>query len=768
MKNRNTGKALLSQLAVILFAALLLMCAVTSALAEQTGATDDPYHFGLNEEEDPNAGKATGTPKPTKTPNPTPTEFPFEPGLREDHEGHLIEYQIIDSNDWRHTIKEYCRTCRMTIKAKYTEDHQLDENGHCTKCSYQCKHDRTFVHEVPADGGEKTWDGNWISYPGTEITICYRCGKYLKYENTIIRKFHNRHTSYLMPTTWLPKDDNNHCADVVCLDCGTAFRTTHYHDFNRDAPFVDDGDYETHTHEVVCLDCGYVAERREPHHWVHDSYQKDTSEGTDEGHIEVFRCDVCGALRYEKKPHDTGRHIYYKANGDLEYHEELRICDLCTYNYVVSQPHELVHDSYKHDGDSAGHLDVYKCTVCGQTVETRVPHSPKHVIWKSVSDTQDHEVVYCAICGATYTLAPVAHQFDSFAYESDDMLDNHTVYRACVKCGACEKGGKTYTEAHVFNGSMCCVKCGQSSSHVGYHIAETGYTLGWVAVDDERHAPINKCKDYSCRAEFVNYSWPKPHTFDPVTMKCTSCGFLKQGCEHHYTQAVYHTKDGHYIAGNCVKCGKPLENPYFVQHTMQTVREICFQSSNNFHIRAEIKGCSVCGYERIVYNGKGAHAFISLGDNQCCGKCGYVTGTSCEHVFECTKLESQDAYAHSVQMKCSKCGILASKLEEHDLKVISDSGWKKANENLHTHTVHYHCSVCGYETTVTENEAHELSTMLERYENIWDPKVHNKITGDECKKCGFTTNENVEKLNHHFDVDIHGVVCTDCGYRRRY
>ena len=38
----------------------------------------------------------------------------------------------------------------------------------------------------------------------------------------------------------------------------------------------------------------------------------------------------------------------------------------------------------------------------------------------------------------------------------------------------------------------------------------------------------------------------------------------------------------------------------------------------------------------------------------------------------------------------------------------------------------------------------------------------------ECKKCGFTTNENVEKLNHHFGVDIHGDVCTDCGYRRRY
>ena len=161
MKNRNTGKALLSQIAVILFTALLLMCAVTSALAEQTGATDDPYHFGLNEEEDPNAGKATGTPKPTKTPKPTLTEFLFEPGIREDHTGHKTHNTVLEITDYMHRIREYCDDCQMKIRV-YWEDHQLDAEGHCLKCSYRCKHDHTYVREVPADGGEKTWDGNWI------------------------------------------------------------------------------------------------------------------------------------------------------------------------------------------------------------------------------------------------------------------------------------------------------------------------------------------------------------------------------------------------------------------------------------------------------------------------------------------------------------------------------------------------------------------------------------------------------------------------------
>ena len=696
---------------------------------------------------------------------PTDPVYPV-PGPLEKHE-HTVSIKIVDRGYTAHRLNEWCPDCGRLLKERIEKHNFVD--GVCTVCDWECPHPPEAAEKhYERDGVKPQWDGNYIIGPGWEITECGVCRTVLSRVETTVREFHNVHTHFTPVLECLPHDADTHALIRYCDECGTEVPEYVPHNCPpSDRPYTDEGDPDTHSRLVRCADCGFWVPQQQAHTWVHDSYRKDETDGGEEGHIEVMKCSVCGAKKEVRQPHGAGTHVAYRQDGNADTHIEVLQCPLCNETFEKEQPHELVLDSYKHDGDSTGHLDVYKCTVCGQTVETRVPHSPKHVIWKSVSDTQDQEVVYCAICGATYALAPVAHQFDSFAYESD-MLDNHTVYRACVKCGACEKGGKTYTEAHVFNGSMCCVKCGQSSGHWGYHIAETGYTLGWVAVDDERHAPINKCKDYSCRAEFVNYSWPKPHTFDPVTMKCTGCGFLKEGCEHHYTQAVYYAKDGHYIAGKCVKCGKPLEKPYFVQHTMQTIREIYFQSSDNFHTRAEIKRCSACGYECIVYNGKAAHEFISLGDYQSCVKCGYVTGTSCEHEFERTKLESQDAYVHTVQLKCKKCGVLASKLEEHDLKVISDSGWQKVNENLHTHTVHYQCSVCGYETTVAENEAHELSTMPERYENIWDRKVHNKITGDECKKCGFTTNENVEKLNHHFGADIHGDVCTDCGYRRRY
>lgn len=683
MKNRNTGKALLSQLAVILFAALLLMCAVTSALAEQTGATDDPYHFGLNEEEDPNAGKVTGTPKPTKTPNPTPTEFPFEPGLREDHEGHLIEYQIIDSNDWRHTIKEYCRTCRMTIKAKYTEDHQLDENGHCTKCSYQCKHDRTFVHEVPADGGEKTWDGNWISYPGTEITVCYRCNKYLKYENTVIRKFHNRHTRFLPEQECLPHDADTHALVRICEDCGT--EVTEYVQHNcpsSDRPYTDEGDPDTHSRLVRCADCGFWVPQQQAHTWVHDSYKKDDTDGSEEGHIETVKCDVCGAVKDVKSPHDAGTLVTYRKDGDAGYHTEVRQCTLCGEQFEIRTKHELEHISYKNDGDTQTHIDVQVCILCGQEVEgERVGHSRVYITSKIISETHHAKIMRCNICGFTdFNTFTQIHHFET-AYQPNNK-ESHYVYENCHDCEA-KKNFRT--EAHKW-GNGACKKCGEAKE--GHqHEANTFYKPRFKLLNEEQHIPFYHCILSKCEAKV--YVDPEPHTFDPLTLQCTKCGYQKEGCTHQYTYKPLRfktTADEHTLMGTCTNCGKEII--VTSAHNMQFVSKSDYRPCENGHTFTVTDRCTDCGYETTRTETEGhtirAEAQV-IDDNthlESCEFCSYTVASS--HSFENN--------ASGGNHRCEVCGFE----KDHSYDISYDGITDKS------HYITYYCKACKYETSSRE------------------------------------------------------------------
>ena len=614
------------------------------------------------------------TPKPTATPEPVPS---FEPGLREDHEGHDLRYDVLEALEYTHKIRIYCNDCKKKVRT-YTEYHTLDESGHCTACTYQCKHQRTYVRTEQADGSKRSWDGEYITYPGTETTICYHCGKTLKYENKIIRKFHTMHLNTTEPE-WIPNGTNGHYADVTCLDCDTAFRATHYHEYNREAPFTDDGDPETHTHMISCRDCGYSEERREPHAWVHESYKKDVSLGTDEGHIEVLKCSVCGAVKEVKQPHGERVHVAYRQEGDAKIHTEVLQCKLCGEQFELAQPHTLEHVSYKNDGDSEGHIDVCTCTVCGATVEKRTEHRPKLIKWESISDTQDRAVVRCNICGLTYTTATSAHLYTK-GYQTNGYND-HTAFIVCTKCGV-HQAGSERTELHSYDRAnhedgTKCKECNQYASHT-HRLENRDSPHTWVPLDETMHVAKGKCCWEWCDEMIIDTRYVAEHTFDPLTLKCTGCGYLKEGCEHQYTYRP--AKDGvtdeqHTFIGTCTGCGKEIT--VTEAHTFSPEVE-------RFDDKTHLEKCEKCSYTRAV-----AHSFADAGsdDTHRCEKCGQETA----HSYKAVNAKFISAQYHEALYECEVCHHrMQTEKEEHkEIEYYLQCDGEK-------HYLISECTVCGF------------------------------------------------------------------------
>ena len=708
---------------------VLMLSVCVFALAEQTdGAPTATPGLGLI------TPKPAGTPKPTKTPKPTASPEPvptFTPGILEKHEGHDVRIIELEKLEYTHRVREYCNDCKVTIRT-YWEDHQLDAEGHCLKCSYRCKHDRTYVREVPADGGEKTWDGNWISYPGTEITVCYRCNKYLKYENTVIRKFHNRHTRFLPEQECLPHDADTHALVRICEDCGT--EVTKYVPHNcppSDKPYKDDGDSDTHSRLVRCDDCGFWVPQQQPHTWVHDSYRKDDTDGGEEGHIEVMKCTVCGAKKAVWQPHGAGTHVVYRQSGNDKTHIEVLQCPVCNETFEKERPHELEHAFCRNDGDTNTHIEVLVCTVCEAETEKREAHRPVHISWKSVSDSQDQEVVRCNMCGLTYTCAPVAHTFNTYAYESEGV-QSHRKYAACSKCGT--RNGKGVREPHARRWKDvpwdCCKNCGEIYGHS--HVLATTYIKEYRSVDENSHAKIVECK--YCYADCFEGIYA--HTFDPVTMKCTLCGYLKEGCEHQYTykpSGIGIQEEQHTLIGTCSGCGKQIT--VTEAHDMQFASATDFKPDGDNHTRSVTERCSVCGCEKQHTESEGHDMQIV-------------------EIFEYHPVD-EGSHEYSCSIKCSVCGCEKQHTESegHDMQIIEIFEYQPVDETLHSYSFSEKCSLCGAEGTDVHNESHTFSYS---YESV-NAQEHRQ-TCTKCNGYGPTT-------KHQFawsaDGSIH--ICELCG-----
>ena len=609
---------------------------------------------------------------------PTDPVYPV-PGPLEKHE-HTISIKIVDRGYTAHRLNEWCPDCGRLLKERIEGHNFVD--GVCMVCDWECPHPPEAAEKhYERDGVKPQWDGNYIIGPGWEITECGVCHTVLSRVETTVREFHNIHTHFTPVLECLPHDADTHALIRYCDECGTEVPEYVPHNCPpSDRPYTDEGDPDTHSRLVRCADCGFWVPQQQAHTWVHDSYRKDDTDGGEEGHIEVMKCSVCGAKKEVWQPHaNTKRYTSYQYN-DPEIHGELLQCGICKERYTVDRPHDIQHYTYHQDGNTATHIDVKKCTVCGQKFEERAEHKLQHIIWKNVSDTQHQEIVRCNICGWEIKRNPEAHQFDSFVYVSNDM-GSHTVYRACSKCGAVEKNGKTYTEGHTFSGRSC-TKCNQSAMHEFSHTFGR-FTGRMIQFDDVYHVEEVECGVSSCIVKYVDVYCKRMHTYDPITMKCTACGFLKEGCEHRYTQVLYQTKDGHSIGGKCVKCGKPITEPYFESHKMQTSSKYCLQYSEKSHTVVEIQKCAACGYQIIKHTGETAHKFVQEGNNQRCKECGYLKQSTCEHSFESTPdPKKQTATTHYCQLKCTKCGVETFKYEEHDLKLLSDPRWGEIDDKI--------------------------------------------------------------------------------------
>ena len=522
----------------------------------------------------------------------------------------------------------------------------------------------------------------------------------------------HEHTRFLPEQECLPHDAATHALVRICADCGAEVPEFVPHNCPpSDRPYKDDGNSETHSRLVRCADCGFWVPQQQAHTWVHYSYTK--YDGTGDYHIEVLHCSVCGAVKQVTRKHEWNP-VSCMADGNVMTHICSYECTVCGDHKEVAELHTLEHYVYKNDGSTAGHIEVLECTGCGQLVNgERRSHLPEKLYWKKVSDTQDQLTVWCSLCGLTYQEAPENHKYDGRGYESDGTPTGyHTVYQACIKCGARDPNGWAVKEKHSFSQEVC-TECGQPQRHEGNH-DPARYPSGWTSINENQHAAVSVCilrdnDGHTCGAEFIYYGNVSNHTFDPITMKCTVCGYLKEGCEHKYTFKPAKNgiqEDRHTVVGVCSGCGKQIE--VTGAHDMQFASATEYKPYGDGHTRDVTERCSVCGYE-VQHTETGNHDF------------------------------SSDESAH----ECSVCGEMG----EHDYFLVgcrNNGGWIY-------HTCVYKCQVCMHEKE--ERQGHPVETLYEPFDGGWH------IATIHCPLCGIETRG---YSKHVFDESG---TCA-CGYQR--
>ena len=115
----NKKKLLIYTLAALLLLSVLAFAVV--ALAEEGGDTvspaADPTDSAQKKKPTATPGRglwtASPTPKPTPEPTPEPTEFPFFPGLLEDHKGHTVTKKVTPADETTHTVLNYCMSSNI-------------------------------------------------------------------------------------------------------------------------------------------------------------------------------------------------------------------------------------------------------------------------------------------------------------------------------------------------------------------------------------------------------------------------------------------------------------------------------------------------------------------------------------------------------------------------------------------------------------------------------------------------------------------------------
>ena len=645
-------------------------------------------------------------------------EEPTDPaGSPEEHE-HTESVQIISISQSGHWLHKWCPDCSALL-GEVIEDHTYAD-GVCTVCEWKCTHPTgAAVICYERDRSVKPrWDGNYVIGPGWEITECGTCHTVVSRVEATVYESHNEHTRFLPEQECMPHDAVTHALVRICEDCGTEVPEFVPHNCPpSDRPYKDDGNSETHSRLVRCADCGFWVPQQQPHTWVHDSYRKNDTDGSEEGHIEVMKCSVCGAKKTVWRPHGAITPVAYRQNGNADTHIVVLRCTLCNETFEAERLHEMEHAACRNDGDTATHIEVLKCTLCEAEAERREVHKPVHISWKSISDTQDQETVRCNMCGLTYTNAPAAHTFDTYAYESEGTGSwFHTKYVACSKCGMRKSTGER--EGHIwYRGGDpwgdYCTKCNEAGWHK--HYTRGGSTVsGFRAVDENNHAELWLCR--ACHIHFEGRYFA--HSFDPATMKCTVCGYLKEGCEHSNTYKPVDsgiTAEQHTVIGTCTKCGKQIT--LTGAHDMQFVSRSGYEPCENGHTYIDTYRCSYCGYEtekeiseehtiRAVaeyiddkthmekcelcsYTGPAAHSLVKSTIPGECSRCKYC-GFDADHEYYIAHIWLDGYWSyHTLVYQCRGCGLQIEELQDHMW------GIQRQYYNETVHAERTECSICG-------------------------------------------------------------------------
>ena len=669
---------------------------------------------------------------------PTDPVYP-EPGPLEKHE-HTISIKIVDRGYTAHRLNEWCPDCGRLLKERLEGHNFVD--GVCTVCDWECPHPPEAAEKhYERDGVKPQWDGNYIIGPGWEITECSICHKVLSRVETTVREFHNVHTHFTPVLECLPHDADTHALIRYCDECGTEVPEYVPHNCPpSDRPYTDEGDPDTHSRLVMCADCGFWVPQQQPHTWVHDSYTE--FDGSGDYHNEVMRCSVCGAVKQVLRKHEWKRTACL-SDGDEKTHTSSYECTVCGDCKEVSEPHELAHFAYKNDGDTESHIDVFVCTECDAEIEKRAAHKPMHISWECVSDTHDREIVRCNMCGLTYSLEPVSHTFTAKKYKQSSMF-YHKAYPECSKCGAQQRDGDCTVEVHYFGDydGLTCLYCNYVKFYSGHeHTCEEKH-VAVCALDAELHTLYYHCDDPFCWILISRGT--EPHTFDPITMRCTVCGYLKEGCKHQYTYEPFTSKSTeaqHMLIGTCTGCGKQimLEEA----HDMHFFSATEYISYGNGHTRVVTERCSVCGYEK-QHAEAGNHDFStgeSIGEQEhkpICSLCGSY-GDPEPHTFVCASDES----VH----ECSICGEKG----EHDYFL---NGYRRYDENYHACV--YQCRMCTHQKEEKQEHILKSSAYI-----IHDRETHGKYT--VCTLCSF----GYEEKGRHNIMSTPSNPCV-CGYYRGY
>lgn len=446
------------------------------------------------------------------------------------------------------------------------------------------------------------------------------------------------------------------------------------------------------------------------------------------------------------------------------------VCSVCGY---LCSPHSWAHDSYKNDGNTETHIEVLVCTVCGCKKDgVRTAHRPVHIDWENVSDTQHRETVRCNICEQTYTLAPVEHVFKSECRTNGSA--DHTVLRICEKCGA-HQAGSEKTERHSYDPGNAsdepdskkpfikrCTECGQYSNH-DHALEPFVMPKEWVALNGEQHIGKGRCR--LCAEIITDIHYVYDHTFDPVTMKCTACGYLKEGCAHSYDLKPVPsliTDEGHTLTGTCTKCGKPYTTTG--AHTMKPVSATEFVfADDTYHQHTVLDRCTVCGYES-ERNERAEHRYTFVSESyendetslfrhkhiiiEKCEDCGHqreiverkehflsqidengsfcnTCGTHFEHVFEIATTHDPEKHECKTLYKCKRCKYETA---PHKTEIYEPVYMGASMINNLKHEEYYRCSLCGGRTKTVRPHTFEKAPGSKSYEK-------------RCVLCGMREDE---------------------------